>query len=89
MNIFKYKFDLSLLAGGGERERERERISHCTSEHMYILSELYEPPKSSILFNKKSNKMPANVAEVVALARKELGMIYKRKERERERERKD
>ena len=56
---------------------------------MYILSELYEPPKSSILFNKKSNKMPANVAEVVALARKELGMIYKRKERERERERKD
>ena len=31
--------------------------------------------------------MPAKVAEVVALARKELGMIYKRKERERERER--
>ena len=34
------------------------------------------PPSSSILFSKNFKRIPAKVAEVVAFARNEFGMIY-------------
>lgn len=36
------------------------------------------PPSSSILVRRKFNKMPANVADVEALARNEFGIICER-----------